>query len=142
MLFYFYMVDEQEQNEFVFDNLGVGILLLLLIDVEGCICMDSVVVVIDCFIYVFLVFFFNGDGCNDCFEFFFGLFFFVVQYQIFDCWGGLFYEVFGFGLEDRAVYWDGIVVGELLNIGLYIYYIEVFDSEGEVVMLKGGIMLV
>lgn len=54
----------------------------------------------------------------------------------------MFYEVFGFDLEDGVVYWDGIVVGELLNIGLYVYYIEVFDSEGEVVMLKGGIMLI
>lgn len=139
---YFYTVNEQEQNEPVFDNLAAGSISLLLTDAEGCTRMDSVALATDCPIYAPSAFSPNGDGRNDRFELFSGLPFFVAQYQIFDRWGGLLYEASGFGSEDRAAYWDGTAAGEPLNTGLYTYYIEVLDSEGEAVTLKGGIMLV
>jgi gliding motility-associated-like protein len=139
---YLYTVNGREQNEPVFDNLAAGTLPLLLADAEGCTRMDSVRVSTDCPIYAPSAFSPNGDGRNDRFELFSGLPFFVAQYQIFDRWGGLLYEASGFDSEDGAAYWDGTAAGEPLNTGLYAYYIEVLDSEGEAVTLKGGIMLV
>ncbi len=79
----------------------------------------------------------NGDGLNDKFMVYApGAS--SVQMQIFNRWGEKVYDYAG----DLSGGWDGFYKGELAQIDVYIYYVEVVYSDGQKIAKEGSITIV
>lgn len=85
----------------------------------------------------------NGDGINDVFlPFDSGDVEQVLQFKIFDRWGGQVHESFNFPPNEFEHGWDGTVKGELANPGLYAWFAEVNFRDGVVEILEGEVTIV
>ncbi len=83
----------------------------------------------------------NGDGKNDRL----GIFLSqnmkeegIVSFRIFDRWGAQMYES-----NDATEGWDGTYRGKLMDVGVYLYYLEfVCPIDGSIKIKKGNVTLV
>lgn len=67
----------------------------------------------------------------------------VLQYSIFDRWGGLLYHQENFPLQSEEYWWDGTVDGNKLEEGVYVYIIKVqLDGIEEIKLEEGSVMLI
>ena len=107
-----------------------GWYVVTIINDVGCITSDSVLIVVEVYkpIYIPNVISANQDDINDRVTVYgnhaakvFG----VLQFQIFDRWGGLLWERTNFELNDPSLGWDGTVDGEPVNPGVYTYMVVV-----------------
>ncbi|MEL6659648.1 MAG: gliding motility-associated C-terminal domain-containing protein [Bacteroidota bacterium] len=85
----------------------------------------------------------NLDGVND--EFFFQSdgrsVRSVINFQIFDRWGGLVFENRDFPLNQAQEGWDGRVNGEAARAGVYVWFATVELSTREVIQVQGDVLL-
>lgn len=79
----------------------------------------------------------NGDNINDRLIFDYGSEK-VLVVEIFDRWGN---RVFQEELIDGVISWDGIYNGNLLANGVYVYHVQITDSEGNTESKLGDVML-
>ena len=107
-----------------------GWYVVTIINEDGCATSDSVLIVVDAYkpIYIPNVISANQDDVNDRVTVYgnkaakaFG----VLQFQIFDRWGGLLWERTNFELNDPSLGWDGTVDGEPVNPAVYTYMVVV-----------------
>ena len=85
----------------------------------------------------------NDDGINDVFiPFHNGDVAQVVYFKIFDRWGGLVFENFGFQPNDFTAGWAGKLAGQPANPGVYVWMAEVVFRDGFVQLLEGDVVLI
>jgi gliding motility-associated-like protein len=84
----------------------------------------------------------NGDGSNDIFyprgkglER-------VRTLRIFDRWGEIVFEKRDFPLNNAAYGWDGTYKGNKPKADVYVYQVEVFCDNGDIIRLNGNIALI
>jgi len=84
----------------------------------------------------------NGDGVNDAFTAYGGdTVARIKTLKVFNRWGA---QVFGnedFSVNIEAEGWNGIYKGEMMDAGVYVYYMEVEFIDGRVVTKKGDLSI-
>ena len=66
----------------------------------------------------------------------------VTLFQVYDRWGELMYEARDFAINDPVTGWDGYFKGQLMNSGVFIWYVEVEYIDGVVETFKGSTTLI
>ncbi len=61
----------------------------------------------------------------------------VTVFRVFDRWGEMVYENGGYNVNDASVGWDGMLDGEKMNPGVFVWYLEVVYEDGEKASFKG-----
>ncbi|MCB9285333.1 MAG: gliding motility-associated C-terminal domain-containing protein [Lewinellaceae bacterium] len=85
----------------------------------------------------------NGDGINDRFMVFAGKEVREIrEFQVYNRWGSLLYRAGNFQPNDPTYGWDGYFQDHLMDVGVYVFYIEVEFIDGETEIVKGGVTLV
>jgi gliding motility-associated-like protein len=118
---------------------------ITIVNENGCAITDEVEILVNNITgaYVPNVFSPNNDGINDYFSVFAdGSIALIATFRIFDRWGGLLFETKDILPNDETAGWNGLVNGELLDSGVYIYFIEVVRVDGVKEILKGDVLLV
>ncbi|HMQ48141.1 MAG TPA: gliding motility-associated C-terminal domain-containing protein [Saprospiraceae bacterium] len=145
-----YLLSDTIRNPLVFP-LGNIVYTLSVVDINGCTGQGSVEVELDANrnIYIPNAFSPNGDGTNDEFRIFPCLGVTEIKnVGIFDRWGGMVYQddnislANGFFCANGVVLWDGEVGGQKMNMGVYVYVIEVEFLDGVTLTYRGDIHLV
>ncbi|NBC07741.1 MAG: T9SS type B sorting domain-containing protein, partial [Bacteroidetes bacterium] len=116
-----------------------------LTDTSGCTATDEMRVIVrrDRDIYIPNAFSPNTDGKNDLFTVFTGPEVVSVRsLQIFDRWGNQVFSREQFPPNDPAYGWDGRFRGQAMDIGYFVYFVEVEFVDGQVVLYEGGVHLV
>jgi len=132
--------------ELLFQPTQTMLVSLLATDSAGCTAGDSVLITVSVNRLVFLPNVFNPertDGLNDVFfvsaaE---GQVSRIIDFQIYDRWGG---QVFGrknILPNDRSQGWDGTYLGDEMLPGVYVYYVELEYADGETEVLEGDLTL-
>jgi gliding motility-associated-like protein len=114
-------------------------------DQNGCTEVDDILVKVDRRIpyYVPNAFTPNNDGKNDFFTVYAATGVEeVMQMAIFDRWGGEVYVRTNFPPNREELGWDGRSREKQVTAGVYVYYLELKLSTGEVVMVKGDVALI
>ncbi len=113
-------------------------------DINGCMAGDQVNVIVDQRQSVYLpnVFSPNEDGVNDIF---------YVQgddrveqvdeFQVYNRWGEPVFEAYNFPINDDQFGWDGTFRGDLMNSGVFVYYVTVTFKNGTTAQFKGDVIL-
>lgn len=85
----------------------------------------------------------NGDGHNDRF-YLHGVqnIEMINQFLVFDRWGSLVYEEKKIQPNDPTVGWDGTFLGQNLNSGVFIYYVEIQFIDGRKEIFRGDVLLI
>jgi gliding motility-associated-like protein len=111
----------------------------------GCVASDEVRITLKCSaedVFIPNTFTPNGDGVNDVF-YPRGKGIRTVEFmRIFNRWGEMVFEKKGFNIDDRSAGWDGTYKGERLASGVFVYTCRMICENGEVIELKGSIMIV
>ncbi|MFT5168231.1 MAG: gliding motility-associated-like protein, partial [Saprospiraceae bacterium] len=121
---------------------------LNLIDQNGCIAIDTVLVLVDPNrqFYIPNTFTPNGDGRNDVFRIRSRLASIqqVNIFRVFDRWGEMVFESSSFRPQDERLEdaWDGTFRGRLLNPDTYVFYVEVIYLDGETEIEEGTVTLI
>ncbi|MCB0582984.1 MAG: gliding motility-associated C-terminal domain-containing protein [Phaeodactylibacter sp.] len=126
------------------EGLGGGRYTLYIQDESGCTTiLDSLLLPAGCTIYVPNAFSPNGDGRNDHFGIFAhpGTVSEVLEFKVFNRYGGLVYDGAGIIPNLPASGWDGRFRGKEAPSGLYAYFIRARFSDGRAEVFKGGIHL-
>ena len=132
-------LDCPETNAFPLDDAQYTIL------VSNEFCRDTATITVNVDktrrVYIPNVFSPNGDGVNDyCY----------LQspdpgnirsFKVFDRWGSLLYDSSASALNDLLSGWDGRSKGELLNSGVYLYFIEMEFIDGVIEEFTGSITI-
>ncbi|WP_168797645.1 choice-of-anchor C family protein [Neolewinella litorea] len=86
----------------------------------------------------------NGDDVNDVFELFKNseVVARIADYRIYSRWGELVYEARDFEFSDTDRWWDGRFRGKSVNVGPYVYSIEVLSGNGRTEIFRGEVMVV
>jgi len=86
----------------------------------------------------------NDDGFNDFFQVYAanGIVKEIKKYFIFDRWGEQVYGQENFTLDASTKWWNGDFNGKKLQMGVFVYYIEVEYFFGENIKYQGDISLV
>ncbi|HYM94921.1 MAG TPA: PKD domain-containing protein, partial [Chitinophagaceae bacterium] len=84
----------------------------------------------------------NGDGSNDVFYPRGKGLDRVKSLRIFDRWGEVVFEKNNFPINDPLYGWDGTYKGKNPQAGVYIYQVEVFCDNGDIIKLDGNIALI
>jgi gliding motility-associated-like protein len=85
----------------------------------------------------------NGDGKNDSFTAFGGDKVKQIKaMKVLDRWGSVLYSKENFDANDEAAGWDGMSMGKRLNVGVYLYLVEVEFIDGFVRTYSGDVTLV
>ncbi|WP_212002419.1 PKD domain-containing protein [Chitinophaga sp. HK235] len=111
----------------------------------GCVATDDITIKTVCNggnVFVPNTFSPNGDGMNDIFYIRGRGMQTIRSFRIYNRWGQLMFERFGFNADDPTFGWDGRYKGELLNPDVYIYYAEVVCDNGEPILMKGNVTLI
>ncbi|WP_020539173.1 M43 family zinc metalloprotease [Lewinella cohaerens] len=114
-------------------------------DENGCTEVDDILVKVDRRIpyYVPNAFTPNNDGKNDYFTVYAATGVEEVQQMvIFDRWGGEVFVRTNFPPNREELGWDGRSRKQQVTPGVYVYYLELKLSTGEVVMVKGDVALI
>jgi gliding motility-associated-like protein len=124
---------------------------LRIVDVNGCDAEGSVFVELDANRNIFIpgAFSPNGDGTNDEFRIFpcTGVTS-IGSVNIYDRWGNQVYRTGGFDVNNGLFcvgglpLWDGSFKGEFMNMGVYVYVIEVEFLDGFRLVYRGDLSLV
>jgi gliding motility-associated-like protein len=84
----------------------------------------------------------NGDGHND-------VFFVrgrgldrVKSLRVFDRWGEVVFEKQNFPVNDASVGWDGRYKGADPKPDVYVYQVEVFCTNGDIIRFDGNVALI
>ncbi len=112
---------------------------------DGCIAIDSVYIDVEKVrkVYIPNIFSPNFDGTNDYFSPI------VIspnvqsveRFQIFNRWGATLYEQYDFLPDPFSSGWDGTFKGDPVDIGIYVYLIEVRYLDGAIEQFAGDILL-
>lgn len=114
------------------------------IDTNGCESSDDILVEVDKNRRAFIpnAFSPNGDGRNDRFIIFGGTGVEeILTFRVYNRWGELVHSAENFAPGDESAGWDGRFRGELLNPGVFVYFVEVRFSDGIVFPYKGDVTL-
>jgi gliding motility-associated-like protein len=140
-----FLLDDVTQRDSVFMDLIAGTHQLVISDDMGCE-IDTVVQIPDtpCSLYVPNSFSPNDDLVNDQFRVFTSNHADaqINSYQIFDRWGDQIYSAGNFSIHSEYHWWDGTLNGQKLNLGTYIYVIDIIYADGTHEMLKGQVSIV
>lgn len=119
---------------------------LLVEDQYGCTASTNVSVIVDASkpnIYVPNAFSPNGDGVNDQWTLYPGpAIDDILALEVYDRWGGKVWQLPEGGTPPSLNGWDGKIAGQLAATGVYVWLAQVRLINGEVVPLKGEVMLV
>jgi len=84
----------------------------------------------------------NGDGSNDLFyprgkglER-------VKTLRVFNRWGEIVFEKNNFPVNDATYGWDGTFKGNKPKADVYVYQVEIFCENGDLIRLNGNIALI
>lgn len=84
----------------------------------------------------------NGDGQNDFFTAFGGDKIKTIKsMQVADRWGNILFKKQDFDVNDEAAGWDGTSRGQALNVGVYLYTVEVEFIDGRLSSFGGDVTL-
>ena len=135
--------DESFQDVAYLENLMEGPFLVIASDSRFCRDSFEFVVSSTCRVYVPTSFSPNDDGINDVFQVFSNADARaeIVQYDIYDRWGGLVYQRSGFSLRNNELWWNGNSNGQPCADGLYVYMIKVQFDNGQHIDLSGEVQL-
>ncbi len=113
---------------------------VIVTDEHGCTASDDINVLIDKTRKVFVPTAFtpNGDLINDVILTLGETDAFVRSFQIFDAWGEMVFQATNFKLGDENVYWDGMFNGKLMNVGTFVWYMDIKYIDGVTELLKGS----
>jgi gliding motility-associated-like protein len=113
---------------------------VIVTDQNGCSASDDVVVYVDKTRKVFVPTAFtpNGDNINDVLLTHGETDAFVKEFKIFDAWGEMVFEAKDFFLGDENIYWNGKFREKDMNVGTFVWYMEVKFVDGDVELLKGS----
>lgn len=117
---------------------------LTAIDSAGCITSDLIQIIVkqDIPIYIPTAFSPNNDDTNELLVINAGQGVAAIErFQIFDRWGNQVFSKGPFQPNDPLYGWDGRLDGQLLNAGVFVYFVEVRLSNGKLVMLEGDVLL-
>lgn len=125
-------------------NLSPGDYSLRLVDALGC--SDTLSVTIpagDCPVYLPSAFSPNNDGKNDVFrpQFWPGANATVLEFSIYDRWGGELYRAGERPITDADLGWDGRARGQVVATGTYLYVLLWRNASGRVQRHTGEIVL-
>jgi len=84
----------------------------------------------------------NGDGSNDVFYVRGRGLDRVKSLRIFDRWGEVVFEKKDFPVNDPSVGWDGRYKGVKLKSDVYVYQVEVFCENSQVIQFDGNVALI
>ena len=84
----------------------------------------------------------NGDGVNDIFYVRGKGLDRVKSLRIFNRWGEVVFEKKNFAVNEASVGWNGVYRGTRAMSGVYIYQVEVFCENSEVIRFEGNITLI
>ncbi|OQY96085.1 MAG: hypothetical protein B6D37_02965 [Sphingobacteriales bacterium UTBCD1] len=84
----------------------------------------------------------NGDGSNDVFYPRGKGLDRVKSLRIFDRWGEIVFEQNNFPVNDAMYGWDGTYKGKKAQPGVYVYQVEVYCDNGEIIKLNGNVALI
>lgn len=115
------------------------------IDTNGCEAADDIIIEIDKNRRTFIPSAFtpNGDGINDKFVIFGGTGVVeIVSFKVFNRWGELVHMADNFAPGSERDGWDGTFRGQLMDPGVFVYFIEVRFSDGVIFPYKGDVTLI
>lgn len=84
----------------------------------------------------------NGDGSNDVFYPRGKGIDRVNVLRIFNRWGEVVFERYDFPVNNSLFGWDGSMKGKKVNAGVYIYQVEVYCENGELLKYNGNVALI
>ncbi|HUP10660.1 MAG TPA: gliding motility-associated C-terminal domain-containing protein, partial [Niastella sp.] len=84
----------------------------------------------------------NGDGSNDVFYVRGRGLDRVKSLRIFDRWGEVVFEKKDFPVNDPSVGWDGRFKGARPKSDVYVYQVEVFCDNGDLILFDGNVALI
>ncbi|MCB0628516.1 MAG: gliding motility-associated C-terminal domain-containing protein [Lewinella sp.] len=85
----------------------------------------------------------NDDGVNDTFTIYAGSHVANVKsMRIFDRWGNFIFERTNFAPNDIRQGWDGLSGNQVLDMGVYLYFIELDFTDGHTEIFKGDVTIV
>ncbi|THH36447.1 gliding motility-associated C-terminal domain-containing protein [Neolewinella litorea] len=113
---------------------------------DGCLASDSlrILVVADRLVYIPTAFSPDGDGSNDQFTVFGKVpnVQFVPSLKIFNRWGGEVYSATDLPVNDPSAGWDGLLNGQPVPPGTYVYVAEVAFLDGIIRQYSGSFVLI
>ncbi len=115
------------------------------IDSNGCKNTSEIQVIILCKnsdVFVPNTFSPNGDGSNDVFYVRGRGLERVKTLRVFNRWGEVVFEKKDFGVNDASAGWDGRYKGNRAQADVYVYQVEVYCENGEVLSFAGNIALI
>ncbi|MCC6723249.1 MAG: gliding motility-associated C-terminal domain-containing protein [Saprospiraceae bacterium] len=118
---------------------------LTVADENGCSATDQVTVIVkvDRPVYVPNAFSPNDDGINDRLTVFAGKNVTNIKsFLVFDRWGEVVHQLYGFQPNQIDLGWDGKSRGETLDPAVFIWFAEVEFVDGKVILYKGDVSLV
>jgi gliding motility-associated-like protein len=111
----------------------------------GCVNIDKITVFVTCDnnnIFVPNTFSPDGDGNNEIFYPRGRGVATVKSFRVFSRWGQQVFQKQNFMINDISSGWDGTFKGQKLPPDVYVYIIELYCDNGNVINLKGDVMLV
>ncbi|HMG16538.1 MAG TPA: T9SS type B sorting domain-containing protein, partial [Saprospiraceae bacterium] len=113
---------------------------VIVTDENGCSASDDLNVLIDKTRKVFVPTAFtpNGDLINDVLLTHGETDAFIKTFQIFDAWGEVVFQADNFKLGDENIFWDGKFNGQMMNVGTFVWYMDIKYIDGVTELLKGS----
>lgn len=114
-------------------------------DSNGCVNTNTVQIIVICKnanVFIPNTFSPNGDGRNDIFYVRGRGLDRVKSLRIFDRWGEVVFEKRDFPVNDASVGWDGRFNGAAPKSDVYVYQVEVFCENGEIIRFDGNVALI
>lgn len=84
----------------------------------------------------------NGDGANDRLLVHGRPGTRIFTFQVFDRWGEMVFDGSNFEVNDPNAGWDGVFKGQVMNSGVFIWYVEAILPDGEKASFKGTTTLI